>query len=119
MIMKTLFAVAAVAATVAVVAPAQAGVKVYFGDGFYGDGYYGGGHNYPVYPVYDEPQYHQSYGISCEDGRQQVRYAGFRKVRALDCDGKRYTYRARRYGDTFIVKVNRRDGDIISINPAY
>lgn len=116
MIIKSLFAVAAVAATIATVAPAQAKVNigVYFGDG-YNPGY----SDYPTYPVYEEPRYHRNYGISCEQGRELVRDEGFRKVRALSCEGRRYTYRARSHGDYFIIKVSRRDGDIISVEPAY
>jgi hypothetical protein len=126
MITKTLFAAAAVAATAAIsTIPAEAKKKVdvdiFFGvDPGYG--YYDPGYGYYDPPVRPRPRYDDDYsyrGISCEQGRQEVRYSGFRKVRALDCDGRRYTYRARRDGEVFIVKVSRRSGDIVSVQPAY
>jgi hypothetical protein len=124
MITKTLIAAAAVSAIAfGVSAPANAKVNIdlYLG----GPGYYE-----PAYPVYEEPRYYEPRyehrrpryeysGISCESGRDLVRDSGFRKVRAVDCSGRRYTYRARQNGDTFIVKVSRRSGNIISVQEAY
>ena len=131
MITKTLIAAAAVAVlAVGVSAPANAKVKFDVYVGGFDPGYYEP--DYPVYPVYEpepRPRHHypryddeveyDNYGISCEDGRLQVKYAGFRKVRALDCDGKRYSYRARRNGNAFIVKVSSRNGNIVSVQEAY
>jgi hypothetical protein len=128
MIIKTLFAAAAVSAlAVGVSAPANAKVKVDVFLGGYGPDYYEP--SYPVYepaprprhhyPRYDEEVDYDYDGISCEDGRLQVKYAGFRKVRPLDCDGPRYSYRARRNGETFVVRVSSRNGNIISVRPAY
>jgi hypothetical protein len=126
MIMKSLFAAAAVTALAAgISAPANAKVKVDLYVGGYTPDYYE-----PAYPVYDAypprprhyPRYdddYDRYGISCEEGRDMVRDSGFRKVRSLDCDGPRYSYRARRGGDTFIVRVSSRSGNIISVRPAY
>ena len=127
MFIKSLIAIAAVSSVLAIAAPAQAGVKVYLGGGFDSgyayDGYngYGNeGYGYEPDNFYSHPRpRYESYGISCEDGREQVRDAGYRKVRALNCNGKRYTYKARRHGDSFIVKVSRRSGDIISIEQVY
>jgi hypothetical protein len=120
MILKSLIAASAVAVTIAAAsAPASAKVNVDVYLGGYDPGYYE-----PAYPVYEEPRYRpryerRYYGISCEAGRQEVRSAGFRKVRALDCGGRSYAYRARRNGETYIVEVSRRSGDIISVEPAY
>jgi hypothetical protein len=129
MFIKSLIAVVAVASTLAVVAPAEAGVKVYLGGGFdngYGyDGYSNDGYGYDGYQTYEpdrfyEPRpYHQNRGISCEDGARKVRYAGFRKVRVLDCDSRRYTYKARRHGEVFVVTVSRRRGQIVSVEQVY
>ncbi len=130
MIMKTLIAATAVAAIAAgASAPANAKVNVDLFVGGYNDGY-NPGYYEPSYPVYDAPRRHhneyyepapvyQSYGISCDEGREQVRDSGFRKVRAISCNGKRYTYQARRNGNQYIVKVSRRSGDIISVQEAY
>jgi hypothetical protein len=125
MITKTLIAAAAVSAIAfGASAPAQAKVNVDLYFGGFAPGYYE-----PAYPVhnggYDEEyrprrRHHvESYGISCEDGRDAVRSSGFRKVRAINCSGKRYTYKARQHGDTFIVKVSRRNGNIISVQETY
>jgi hypothetical protein len=123
---KSLFAAAAVAA-IAMTASAPAEAKkldldVYLGVGT--PGYYD-----PGYSVYEEPRHRRyrpryeeeprDYGISCDEGREQVRDSGFRKVRALSCDGRRYTYRARKHGTPYIVKVSRRSGEIISVQEAY
>jgi hypothetical protein len=128
MITKTLIAAAAVALTAAAVAaPAQAKVNVYLGLGGYGPEYYE-----PAYPVYVEPRHHHQpvyeeeyvprrvqYGVSCEDGVQALRYNGFHKVRALDCSGKRFKYKARRDGSTYVVRVSSRSGNIVSVEETY
>lgn len=127
MFAKFLIAAAAVATVAASAsAPANAKVNVDLYLGGFGPGYYE-----PAYPVYDggrgiddgnyaEPRRrHGGYGISCEQGRDEVRYSGFRKVRALDCSGRRYTYKARKNGQPVIVKVSRRSGDIISVERAW
>ncbi len=128
MIAKTLIAAAAVATlATAVSAPANAKVNVDLYVGGFDPGYYE-----PSYPVYDAPRrpryndydyepapVYQRYGISCEEGRDYVRDSGFRKVRAINCGGKRFTYKARRDGNPYIVRVSRRNGEIISVQPAY
>lgn len=133
MITKTLVAAAAVAVlAVGIAAPANAKVKVDLFIGGFNPGY-NPGYYEPSYPVYDggyrprrhhqyeyepEPVY-ESYGISCEEGRDQVRESGFYKVRALNCDGKRFTYKGRRDGTKYIIKVSRRSGDIVSVQEVY
>jgi hypothetical protein len=130
MITKTLIAAAVAALAFGASAPANAKVHVDLFVGGYNNGY-NPGYYEPSYPVYEpaprrhhyenydpEPVY-QSYGISCDEGREQVRDSGFRKVRAVNCDGKRYTYTARRNGNSYVVKVSRRSGDIISVQEAY
>ncbi len=133
MITKTFIAAAAVAVLAAgISAPANAKVKVDLFIGGLSPDYYDPG--YPVYDngydgdfrprrhhnyEYDPAPVYQSYGISCEEGRDQVRESGFYKVRALSCDGKRYTYKGRRDGAKYIVKVSRRNGDIVSVQEVY
>ena len=127
MITKTLIAAAAVTAIAfGVSAPANAKVNVDLYIGGFGPGYYE-----PAYPVYEEPRYyeeeeyrprrrHYDYsGISCDDGSQAVRNIGFRKVRPVDCSGRSYTYKARRKGNPFIVKVSSRNGRILSVQEAW
>lgn len=118
MFAKSLIAAAAVAVSVAGFSATQANagvdVDVTIGGGFY-PGHYGG---YPVYPVYEEPVYH-SWGVSCFEGKQIVRSAGFRKVQPKDCSGRRFSYFARKHGDSFIVRVSRKTGNIISVSEVY
>lgn len=130
MITKTLFATAAVATLAAgLAAPAEAKVKFdLYIDGPGYPGYYDP--YYPTYPVYQEPRrrHHRNYeeyddqpryGLSCDEGLQQVSYAGFRKIRVVECSGKSYTYKGRRHGEPFIVKVSSRSGRIISVQEAW
>ena len=133
MFIKTLIAAAAVVSTVAVTAPAQAGkwdVDVNIGlggfdggyGGGYGDGYgdgYGGGYGDDYYGEgYGHGGYHSS-RIECWEGKQKVRWAGFRQVRPLDCEGRSYSYKAYKRGNAFIVKVSSRSGNIISVRNLY
>lgn len=128
MITKTLIAAAAVSAIAfGASAPANAKVNVDLYVGGFGPGYYE-----PAYPVYEEPRYYddepryerrrpryESYRISCDDGSQAVRNIGFRKVRPIDCSGRSYTYKARRHGNPFVVKVSSRNGRVISVQEAW
>jgi hypothetical protein len=126
MITKTLIAAAAVSA-IAFGASAPANAKVNIDLYLGGPGYYE-----PAYPVYEEPRYYddepryeyrrpryQSYRISCDDGSQAVRDVGFRKVRPIDCSGRSYTYKARRKGSPYVVKVSSRSGRVISVQEAW
>jgi hypothetical protein len=128
MITKTLIAAAAVSAIAfgaSSTANAKVDVDLYIGG--FGPGYYE-----PSYPVYEEPRYYDDepryehrrprYGhsrISCDDGSQAVRDVGFRKVRPIDCSGRSYAYKARRKGNTFIVTVSSRSGNVISVQNAW
>lgn len=128
MITKTLIAAAAVSAIAfGASAPANAKVNIDLYVGGFAPDYYE-----PAYPVYEEPRYYddepryehrrpryQSYRISCDDGSQAVRNVGFRKVHPIDCSGRSYTYKARRKGNPFIVKVSSRSGRVISVQEAW
>ena len=131
MFVKSLIAVAAVASVVSfasTAAKADTSVSIGFGFGGFDSGYgYPG--DYPVYepryryhhfrdyaPVYEAPM--ADYGVSCAEGRNAVREAGFRNVRAYDCSAPTYGYKAMRGGEFFRVKVNY-SGDIISVRPIY
>lgn len=48
--------------------------------------------------------------LSCGEAAQIVRESGFSRVRARDCDGGTYTFRAKRDGDSYIIYVNSRNG---------
>jgi hypothetical protein len=119
MSMFTKFLVVAAALTAAVVttAPAQAesihvGVGLGFGGGYYDDGYYGGGYyGGGYYPVYGGDYG----GISCSKAKKIVQNHGFYKVYPTDCGGKYMRFKARKDGDQYRVKVDRR-GHIVDVD---
>lgn len=116
MVFKSLIAAAAVAGTAltaASSADAKTKVDLYldFGGGYHDAGYgyddgYGYGHG-------------GGWRISCFEGKQKVKWAGFKKVQPLDCDGKRYSYKARKHGDWFVVTVKSKNGKIVGVEPLY
>ena len=65
----------------------------------------GAGHG-PSHDDYDR--------ISCREGRQIVRENGFRHVRAFDCDGRVFGYRAEGRRGVAKVRLTNR-GDILSV----
>lgn len=132
MFTKSLIAAVAIATVAAVAsAPAQAKPKVdidvYLG---LGDGYE------PGYYYEPEPRYHRpaprryeeprryveprgDYGSACEEGINEVRAAGFQRVRPLDCSGRTFTYKARKRGNSYVVTVKRKSGNIIGIEQVW
>lgn len=132
MIAKSLFAAAALAATLAVSLPApqaraDVDVEIGIGVGGYVPGYYGYGYGYaprPAYrPGYRAYGYDRAYddydaGITCNMGRKIVYRSGFRDVRALDCDGPGYRYSAWKRGQEYVVRVNE-DGVITRVRRVY
>jgi hypothetical protein len=121
MIFKSLIAAAAVAGTaLTAAATAEAKTKV---DVFLD---FGGGYHDAGYGGYDD-DYGYGYGsgghggwrISCFEGQQKVKWAGFRKVRPIDCEGRTYKYKARKHGDVFVVTVKSKNGRIVNVEPLY
>ena len=143
MFVKSIFAAAAIAATVALgsatSAQADPNVNFSFGIGvpFYGSGYdsgYGYGPDPYYQPHFRHHRHHYqdwndyadlppppppvAYGISCSTGRNILRQNGFRDVQAYDCQGPVYGYQAWKRGEMFRVAVNFR-GQVVSVNPVY
>lgn len=141
MITKSILAATAIAATLAVGAPtAEAhhrhkkhiNIEIGLGDPGYNPGYYDPSFDYPPppppprfhpRPVYepdygyaDPVDYDDDYGISCGEGRQIVRHSGFRNVRPVDCDGQNFKYTGYRRGNTWLVMIDSRTGEIIRRN---
>jgi hypothetical protein len=71
-------------------------------------GWHGGGHGW-----------HGGHKISCRKGKRIVRWSGFRGVRPMKCFGKRYVYRAFKWGVPYKVRVHSRRGYIVSARPMY
>lgn len=107
----------------AVTEPAQADVRIYFGVPFhpykigpgwrYHDGY--GWYDYGRYgafrPVYRDPYYARR--LSCNQARRLVDRSGYDNVKARDCSGRTYSFRAtNRKGKRVIVYVNSQTGRI-------
>lgn len=140
MIAKSLFAAAALAATLAMSLPApeakaDVDVEIGIGVGGYVPGYYGTGYGYGYgyaprpayryghgYRAYEDYRYdgYDSYdaGITCKMGRKIVSRSGFRDVRPLDCDGPGYRYAAWKHGHKYVVRVSA-DGEITRVRRVY
>lgn len=74
-------------------------------------GWHGGGHGWHGG--------HGGHKISCQKGKRIVRWSGFRGVRPMKCFGKRYVYRAFKWGVPYKVRVHSRGGYIVSARPMY
>jgi hypothetical protein len=82
--------------------------------------YHGGDYPYP-YPGYDDGDDYdddEQDQISCQEGRQVVRQAGFRRVQPVRCSGDIYRYRAFRRGKIWTVRVDSWSGQIVSARVA-
>ena len=117
MIAKTLIAAAAVVSSLVALAPEQAkagsdlhiGVNLGVGyPGYYPGPGYGWG---PAYPVYSPST------ISCHQGKQSVRWSGFKMVTPIDCSAPTYRYRAVKGGNLFRVSVNAFSGNVVKVRP--
>ena len=119
---KTLIVTAAVALSIAGFSASQAnadsnvhvgfGVQIGSPDFFFG----GGTIRHNAYPVYTDYSDYNS-GVSCSEGRWVVKSAGYKKVTTDECNGKRFTYIGKKYGDYFAVQVSRWSGNIVSVSP--
>ncbi len=56
----------------------------------------------------------QNHRLSCREARRNLRHEyGFRRIRPIDCEGRRYTFRARRDGCVWRIKVDAYTGEIL------
>jgi hypothetical protein len=137
MIMKSILAATAVAATLFAVVPAaeanhrhkpHVNIDIGIGDPVYNPGYYDPSFDDPPPPRRRRPVYQSDYGyedpvdygddytISCGQGRQIMRHSGFRNVRTVECDGQNFKYTGYRRGASWIVMIDSRTGEIIRRN---
>ncbi len=118
MMKKSMLAAGAIAVSLVAFQPttasAGADVNFYFGFGggshgaHGGHGGWGGGHGGGW----------GNHRLTCREARRNLRHSyGFRRIRAIECNGRRYTFRARRGGRVWRVKVNAFTGDVIRMRP--
>ena len=69
------------------------------------------GYYRPVPP----PYYYYHARISCSEARRIVRSEGFRNVKAIDCEGRQYQFRATYRGRRVLVIVSSRSGEILDV----
>ena len=107
-IKSTIVAAAAAAAFVMAPTEGKADVNLHFGLNAPGFGIYTDrGHRYRN-RGYDRRHRYNNSRMSCREARRLVRSHGFRRIRPLDCNGRVYTFRARRHGDVYRIRVNAR-----------
>ncbi|WP_085464547.1 hypothetical protein [Mesorhizobium australicum] len=61
------------------------------------------------------PPYYYADRIGCREARSIVRSEGFRNVKAIDCEGRQYQFRATYRGRPVIVIVSSRSGNILDV----
>ena len=137
MAFKTIVAAGMMALSMAFVpatAQAETNVTIGIGTGWVGPGYgdrcwsrrhcnyYYGGHGYYGHPYYNgpRPRYYDDVPVrprrvSCGLARDIVADHGFRRVVARDCNGRVYSFRARKNGWSYIVSVSSRNGRIVDV----
>jgi hypothetical protein len=66
----------------------------------------------PGYDRTSRPPRHMRRMGSCQYVGAELRRYGYRAIRAVDCSGQNYKYRAWRGGQRYLIKVDRRTGRI-------
>ncbi len=117
MFKKTIIAATALVASFVAFQPVeQAEARVNIGIGIGLPGYYGGGYGHGYYGHSD--RYYRPvrrYRMSCGQVRRKIRNRGYRRIRAVDCSGSRYTFHAKRHGEWFKLRIKSRSGYIYSV----
>lgn len=115
--------VALCAVALAPAAQAKTNFSVHLGVPFYGYQVGPGWEYYEGYGWYDPGRYGRfnrqrermgSIGnrLSCNQARRLVSQQGFSRVQAVECQGRSYTFSARRNGNHYTVSVDSRTGDV-------
>jgi hypothetical protein len=91
-------------------AEAKVKIKVYLGESYY-DQRIGPDYRYYEGRGWYRP-HQQRANISCSEAKRIVRNSGFRDVSARECEGRTYTFAAKRNGHRILVYVNSRTGSL-------
>lgn len=116
MLKKTILAAATVAVSLVAFQPAaQAGnlqVEVHFGGGHGGHGHWGGGHGGHGGHGHWGGGHggHGYHKLTCHRGKVKLRWNGYRHIRATDCRGRYYGFRAIRGHKIYKITMNAYTG---------
>ena len=94
------------------IAEAKTKVEFYFGVPYYDQRLNDDYRYYPDRGWYNDRRRPSYRRISCNQARNIVRDYGYRSVVARDCEGRSYSFSARRNGQRVIIYVNARNGAI-------
>jgi hypothetical protein len=118
--LRSLFAAGLVAVSIGALpnlAEAKTKIGIYFGVPFYDSAVEDGYLYEPGYGWY-APEYrptfrrhHSPNRVSCGAAARELRNDGFRRVVALECDGRTYTFQARKAGRILKISYSARTGD--------
>lgn len=107
---KTLLGLVAAATLLGGLATAaEAKVIIYFGMPYYS---YQPGPDYLFYPHRGWYRSHRGHLLSCYAAKRAVQNHGYRNVSVRECQGRIYTFTAKRNGHRVVVYVNSRTGAV-------
>lgn len=92
-------------------AEAKVKIKVYLGEPYY-EQRMGPDYRYYEGRGWYRPHQRQRSNISCNQAKRIVQNHGFRNVSARECEGRTYTFVAKRNGNRILVYVNSRTGSL-------
>jgi hypothetical protein len=101
---------AAVSITAGMASLAEAKIRIYLGESYY-DQRMGPDYRYYEGRGWYRPNKHRA-TISCSQAKRIVRDQGFRNVSTRECEGRTYTFVAKRNGHRILVYVNSRTGAV-------
>ena len=104
-----LLAAVAITGGMASLAEAKVNFKIYLGEPYYD---YRVGPDYRYYEGRGWYRPNHRVNISCGQAKRIVRNKGFRNVSTRECEGRTYTFVAKRNGHRILVYVNSRTGAV-------
>lgn len=101
---------AAVSITAGMASLAEAKITIYLGESYY-DQRMGPDYRYYEGRGWYRPNKHRA-NISCGQAKRIVRNKGYRNVSTRECEGRTYTFAAKRNGHRILVYINSRTGAV-------